>query len=219
MAIINKKISETEYKPIGDTQDVEERFCIYCGAKESEKGQLTYRNSGKNRRLKRGYCAACNKRRTTGTLEVRLRAPLGKYSKRLRQVLKNMCNRCYNPKNIGYKDYGGRGISVCEKWRQGNSSAFCDWALSHGYENGLEIDRIDVNGNYEPDNCRFVPRIVNANNKQNTSQNPGVYKERNQWRACMHYKRIRVLDMHFHSKEDAINVRKQTEIKYLGGIL
>lgn len=75
--------------------------------------------------------------------------------------------RCYNPHEPAYANYGGRGITMCNEWRD-SYLAFRDWAFANGYEpnKGLSIDRIDVNGNYEPSNCRFVTRDAQANNKR-----------------------------------------------------
>ena len=75
--------------------------------------------------------------------------------------------RCYNEKNPNYKDYGGRGIKMCDEWFN-NSSAFFEWILSHGYDGKLQIDRIDNDGNYEPENCRLVDSKTNNNNKRNS---------------------------------------------------
>ena len=81
----------------------------------------------------------------------------------------NMKNRCYNPNYSEYKSYGGRGISVCEEWM--DYPQFKEWALFTGYDETLPrgqqtLDRIDYNGNYCPDNCRFVNMFIQANNKQ-----------------------------------------------------
>jgi hypothetical protein len=78
---------------------------------------------------------------------------------------KSMKQRCYSPKCKSYKNYGQRGIIVCEEWRT-DPVAFCEWADEH-YSPGLEIDRKDNDGNYSPENCRFVTRKVNCNNRRN----------------------------------------------------
>ena len=76
-----------------------------------------------------------------------------------------MMHRCENPNDVNYKHYGARGISVCSEWRS-SFIPFRDWALASGYSNGLEIDRIDVNKGYSPDNCRWVTHTENENNKR-----------------------------------------------------
>ena len=81
-----------------------------------------------------------------------------------------MKDRCYNKKNKCYKDYGGRGITVCPEWLN-NPKAFIEWALKNDYAQGLQIDRIDNNGNYEPDNCRFVSSAENNRNRRTTKLN------------------------------------------------
>ena len=77
-----------------------------------------------------------------------------------------MKSRCENPNREKYKDYGGRGISVCEDWH--DAKAFCEWALANGYKEGLQLDRINNDGNYEPSNCRWVTPKENSRNRRNT---------------------------------------------------
>lgn len=76
-----------------------------------------------------------------------------------------MKRRCLDPHDRCYVRYGGRGISVCPEWAT-SPETFIEWALAHGWERGLQIDRKDNNGNYTPDNCRFVTRKDNCRNRR-----------------------------------------------------
>lgn len=88
---------------------------------------------------------------------------------RLYHILDNMKARCYNVNNKRYKNYGGRGIRICEEWLDKDNGFlnFYAWAMDNGYKEDLTIDRKDVNGNYEPDNCRWRSWKEQANNKTN----------------------------------------------------
>lgn len=78
-----------------------------------------------------------------------------------------MIYRCENPHCKAYKNYGGRGIKVCDEWRK-DFTSFYNWAMSNGYKEDLSIERIDVNGDYCPENCKFIPILEQAKNKTNT---------------------------------------------------
>lgn len=86
------------------------------------------------------------------------------YSKkeRLYFIWKGMRERCFNSHNKEYKNYGGRGITICDEWN--DYLAFRDWSLSHGYDNKLSIDRINNDGNYCPENCRWATREIQCGN-------------------------------------------------------
>jgi hypothetical protein len=78
-----------------------------------------------------------------------------------------MKGRCYNEKKKAYVDYGGRGISICTDWLN-DIGSFIKWGRENGYEKGLSIERIDVNGNYEPGNCKWIPISMQGWNTRKT---------------------------------------------------
>ena len=92
-----------------------------------------------------------------------------------------MIDRCNNPKTNAYKYYGAKGIRVCDEWS--SFKPFHDWAISNGYKDGLSLDRIDTNGNYEPRNCRWVTQKEQCNNMTSNVflTYKGVRKSQNQW--------------------------------------
>lgn len=100
------------------------------------------------------------------------------YNTKLYGVYANMKYRCYNSNHKEFKNYGGKGVLVCEEWLN-NFINFYDWALNNGYTSGLTIDRVNNNGNYEPDNCRWITKSLNTTYANKTSQhrksNNGTY--------------------------------------------
>ena len=84
---------------------------------------------------------------------------------RLKGIYNGIKQRCYNSNNPNYPNYGGRGVRVSDEWLD-SYTAFENWALSNGYNDNLTIDRINVNGDYEPGNCRWADLKVQSNNKR-----------------------------------------------------
>lgn len=117
---------------------------------------------------------------------------------KLYKIWSSIKQRCFYEKSTNYKNYGGRGISICKEWKD-NFQSFYDWSISSGYKEGLSIDRVDVNGIYCPENCRWATIIEQSNNKRNNViiEFNGVKKPLNYWEQKtglsreIIYKRIR----------------------------
>jgi len=89
------------------------------------------------------------------------------------RIWTGMKSRCFNTNHEKYNDYGGRGVTVCQEWK--NSFAdFYSWATENGYKDDLAIDRIDNDGSYEPSNCRWVSWRENNSNRRNNNEYVGV---------------------------------------------
>lgn len=125
----------------------------------------------------------------------------------------HMISRCSNIKSKDYSYYGARGIIICIEWRN-NFKLFYDWAMDNGYVKGLEIDRIDVNGNYEPSNCRFVSRSMQMINtslihSNNTSGYRGVSfnKKENMFYANITMDKKLIFSKRFKTIDEAVIAR------------
>ena len=180
---IKKRIEDT-FRPSGETVRNYICICKECG-KEFPASHTMIRDHLAT------FCKECKKER-------RNEKKNKYYGTRIYSIWRSMLNRCYWKKHKHYNNYGGRGIAVCDEWRF-SSTAFGDWALSNGYADNLSIDRIDNDGNYCPENCRWATWKTQMENRRPFSQNissrktnskrsqnalieiNGIIKTRNEW--------------------------------------
>ena len=154
-------------------------LCPYCN-KEFET---------RTQHIKSGHTKSCGclAKKISSEIIKKIATTFGLSGHKLYKTWESMKARCYNPNNKRYKDYGGRGIKVCDEWLSAKN--FIE-DMYPSYQEGLTLDRIDVNGNYEPDNCRWTTIITQQRNNRdirsnNTSGFRGVsyYKILNKWKA------------------------------------
>lgn len=115
--------------------------------------------------LMRGHTKSCGCLQREAIIKIAFKH--GNSEHPLNGLWNDIKKRCYNPHSVAFHNYGGRGIKMCDKWRS-SFDAFFKWAISNGWAEGLEIDRINNNGDYEPANCHFVTKHQNMMNRRVT---------------------------------------------------
>lgn len=124
--------------------------------------------------------------------------------------------RCYNKNHHAYERYGGRGIKVCARWLDSATNFMKDMGIKPSRLHSL--DRINPNGNYEPDNCRWADQNEQAMTRRKSNPIAGVFFEKDKkfWRASLSVKGVRVLHKRCKTYEEAVALRAAAEKKYLG---
>lgn len=117
--------------------------------------------------LEAGGSSGCHSCTSLARDPSRLFRKHGQHRTRLYRIWQGMKQRCENPKSEVFASYGGRGIDVCAEWRL-DFKAFYEWSMSHGYQDGLQVDRADNGRGYSPENCRWVTPTENNRNKRTT---------------------------------------------------
>lgn len=146
------KVEKQKYKSKGTTK-YRNKFFISCAC---DCGKNTVKSLDS---IRQGNTRSC------GCLSTENKTSHGMNNTKLNSVWRDMRYRCNNSNSDFYENYGGKGVKVCEEW--GDFVVFYKWATTNGYAEGLSIDRIDVDGDYEPSNCRWVDMKTQQRNKGN----------------------------------------------------
>lgn len=137
-------------KELNDGRKKTQYLCVCdCGATTFVMGES----------LRSGATKSCGCHRSDPL--VRYSTKHGKRYERMYSIYCGMKKRCYNKKCVGYKNYGGKGVTICKEWLD-DFNSFYSWSIENGYNEKLTIDRIDSSGNYEPKNCRWITKSENT---------------------------------------------------------
>lgn len=176
--------------------------------------------------LRRGSTKSCGC--LNSELTVARNTTHGLKSHPLYYVWKSMCYRCYNEKATGYEYYGGRGIEVCDRWL-GTPAGLLSFIEDIGEKpEGTSLDRINPDGNYCPENCRWATKEFQSFNRRHSgnssSKKAGVYKFKKKgvwtgkWKAVIRINKKTIYLGTFNTEDDAIVAREEAELKYYGNI-
>ena len=136
---------------------------------------------------------------------------------KLYDVWKHFCDRCYKPKAKEYEAYGGRGIKVCDEWKD-NFASFSDWAMDNGWKPGLTIERIDVHGDYSPTNCKFITRREQMYNLQSSIyvEIDGVRKSLPEWCDIFGFRRGMAINRINRGETDPVRIFFKGDLRDCG---
>lgn len=144
----------------------------------------------------------------------------GMFGTRLYNIWAGMKRRCYDPNVETYRFYGAKGINFCDEWK--SFDAFYEWSKKTGYNDSLTLDRIDSKGNYCPENCRWVSGLDQARNRKNNKKVTynGLTLCLSEWaeKFNINYETLLSRLHRGYSFEEAINHKKHSIIKRIGGI-
>jgi len=156
----------TAIKHVGFTEENKFGFRYAVWLCKCDCGNYVERNTDVLRRGK-SSCGCIQKERLERMAKINTTHKMS--NTRLYRIYKGMIGRCYYPCTDRYNAYGERGIIVCDEWKR-DRTKFFEWALNNGYRENLTIERIDVNGNYEPDNCTWITMKEQYKNKRSNAK-------------------------------------------------